>query len=254
MKLTKKRNVWDPMNVFLLTLLTSVNVWRRQTLPEIVSSKVPEITFRHCVTKILTETKILRPEFPISIQRLSFSDAKFLIAMLTFFLQFLDFWYWNKDTSNLPNYSIPTLTLSFQDQVFCHWWLTLRLFSKAIFKPILKPSKIGKSFNIERYKKPRCHTLLSGLGSERCWWRKSWRRWSSAASWAAGCWGAHWGQGPGLSIWWGPPSRWNRRRKCWSRSPPPHSSRGQAIDTCSGKKSDFKKYYKMFFGQSPARY
>ena len=51
MKLTKKRNVWDPMNVFLLTLLTSVNVWRRQTLPEIVSSKVPEITFRHCVTR-----------------------------------------------------------------------------------------------------------------------------------------------------------------------------------------------------------
>ena len=102
-----------------------------------------------------------------------FYDAKFLIAMLTFFLQFLDFWYWNKDTSNLPNYPIPTLTLSFQDQIFCHWRLTLRLFSKAIFKPILKPSKIGKSFNIERYKKPRCHTLLSGLGSERCWWRKS---------------------------------------------------------------------------------
>ena len=135
----------------------------------------------------------------------------------------------------MPNYPILTLTLSFQDQIFCHWRLTLRLFSKAIFKPILKPSKIGKSFNIERYKKPRCHTLLSGLGSERCWWRKSWRRWSSAASWAAGCWGAHWGQGPGLSIWWGPPSRWNRRRRCWSRSPPPHSSRGQAIDTCSGK-------------------
>ena len=39
-------------------------------------------------TKILKETKILRPEFPISIQRLLFSDAKFLIAMLTFFLQF----------------------------------------------------------------------------------------------------------------------------------------------------------------------
>ena len=44
-------------------------------------------------TKILTETNNLRPKFPISIQKLLFSDAKFLIAMLTFFLQFLDFWY-----------------------------------------------------------------------------------------------------------------------------------------------------------------
>ena len=44
-RLAKKGNDWAPMNVFLLTSLTRVNVWRRHTLPATVSWKVPEITF-----------------------------------------------------------------------------------------------------------------------------------------------------------------------------------------------------------------
>ena len=56
--MTIKGSIWAPMNVFLLTSLTSVNVWRRQTLPEIVSWKVPEITFWIGKWRMLMEAKL----------------------------------------------------------------------------------------------------------------------------------------------------------------------------------------------------
>ena len=59
-RLTMKGNIWAPMKVFLLTSLTSVNVSRRHTLPEMVSSKVPEITFWIGKWRMLMETKLVK--------------------------------------------------------------------------------------------------------------------------------------------------------------------------------------------------
>ena len=59
-KLTKNGNIWAPMNVFLLTSLTRVKVWRRQTLPEIVSWKVPENTFWIGKCRMLMQAKLVK--------------------------------------------------------------------------------------------------------------------------------------------------------------------------------------------------
>ena len=48
------------MKVFLLTSLTSVKVWRRHTLPEIVSWKVPEITYWMGKWRMLMEAKLVK--------------------------------------------------------------------------------------------------------------------------------------------------------------------------------------------------
>ena len=59
-ELTRKMNVCAPTNVFLLTSLTMVKVWRRHTLPEIVSWNVPDITFTMGKCKMLIETKVAK--------------------------------------------------------------------------------------------------------------------------------------------------------------------------------------------------
>ena len=115
-------------------------------------------------TKILTETEILRPEFPISLQRLLFSDAKFVKAMLTLFFAILRFLILKQrhfkfaklpDTDTDSFFPRPNFLPLMTD--------TESVFQSNFFYRYSDPQKLAKVLK-PRGKKPRCHTLLSGLG------------------------------------------------------------------------------------------